>query len=243
MGLFGIGKTPASPDTGTTPAAAGSAAVPNAGRAQLRGRDDFERDALAHLDALYAMAMRLTRSPADADDLVQDTFLKAHRFSDQFAAGTNLKAWLFKILTNTFINKYRRATRERDVLEDAGQGPVGEGVMSHAAMRALTDPVGAALQPLVSAEIERALDTLPEDYRTMILLADLEELSYKEIAEVVGCPIGTVMSRLHRARKQMQSQLYEHARELGIVTDADVADSGAAPIALDAYRERRAKGA
>lgn len=224
MGLFGLGK-PLAPKT-----------------ARHQGRDDFERDALAHLDSLYAMAMRLTRSPADADDLVQDTYLKAHRFSDHFEAGTNLKAWLFKILTNTFINKYRRATRERDVMEDAGQGPVGEGVMSHAAMRALTDPVGAALQPLVTQEIQRALDTLPEDYRTMILLADVEELSYKEIAEIVGCPIGTVMSRLHRARKQMQTHLYEHARQLGIVTDED-AVSGSAPIALDAYRERRAKGA
>ncbi len=235
MGLFGLGK-PLAPKTAPRDASGQPAAA-------RPGRDDFERDALAHLDSLYAMAMRLTRSPADADDLVQDTYLKAHRFSDHFEAGTNLKAWLFKILTNTFINKYRRATRERDVLEDAGQGPLGEGVMSHAAMRALTDPVGTALQPLVSAEIQRALDTLPEDYRTMILLADLEELSYKEIAEVVGCPIGTVMSRLHRARKQLQGQLYEHARALGIVTDADAAHGASAPIALDAYRERRAKGA
>jgi RNA polymerase sigma-70 factor (ECF subfamily) len=232
MGLFGLGK------------ARTTAAVTTADAAtSRRGRDDFERDALAHLDALYATALRLTRSPADADDLVQDTFMKAHRFRAHFEAGTNLKAWLFKILTNTFINKYRRATREREVLDDAGQGPVGEGVMSHAAMRALVDPQGVALEPLVAAEIERALDQLPDDYRTMVLLADVEELSYKEIADVVGCPIGTVMSRLHRARKQLQEHLYEHAVRAGIVDEAALHDAVEAPIALEAWRERRARGA
>ncbi len=232
MRLFGLGKPPM------------PAAPPAAQRATLRrGRDDFERDALAHLDALYATALRLTRSPADADDLVQDTYLKAHRFSHHFEAGTNLKAWLFKILTNTFINKYRRATREREVLDDAGHGPVGEGVMSHAAMRALVDPQGAALEPLVAAEIGRALDALPDDYRTMILLADVEELSYKEIADVVGCPIGTVMSRLHRARKQLQRHLYEHAVGAGIVSEAAAGAMDEPPVALEAYRARRARGA
>lgn len=233
MDLFGLGR----PHAQQVASQASAGGPPRS----VGGRDDFERDALAHLDALYSMALRLTRSPADADDLVQDTYLKAHRFSDHFEAGTNLKAWLFKILTNTFINKYRRATREREVIEDAGQGPVGEGVMSHAAMCALTDPVGTALAPLVSAEIQRALDTLPEDYRTMVLLADVEELSYKEIADVVGCPIGTVMSRLHRARKQLQLHLYEHARALGIVPDEEAA-RGDAPIALDEYRARHLKG-
>jgi RNA polymerase sigma-70 factor (ECF subfamily) len=212
MGLFGLGRarttTPATGDTASS----------------RRGRDDFERDALAHLDALYATALRLTRSPADADDLVQDTFMKAHRFREHFEAGTNLKAWLFKILTNTFINKYRRTTREREVLDDAGQGPVGEGVMSHAAMRALVDPQGVALEPLVAAEIERALEQLPEDY-------------------VVGCPIGTVMSRLHRARKQLQQHLYEHAVRAGIVDEAALEGATEAPIALEAWRERRARGA
>jgi RNA polymerase sigma-70 factor (ECF subfamily) len=230
MGLFGLGR------------ARNSAPVTTDGAASRPGRDAFERDALAHLDALYATALRLTRSPADADDLVQDTFMKAHRFREHFEAGTNLKAWLFKILTNTFINKYRRATRERDVLEDAGQGPVGEGVMSHAAMRALVDPQGVALEPLVAAEIERALDQLPDDYRTIVLLADVEELSYKEIADVVGCPIGTVMSRLHRARKQLQKHLYEHAVRAGIVDEAAIEDGVEAPIALEAWRERRARG-
>ena len=200
-------------------------------------QEAFAKEALAHLDSVYGAALRLTRSPADADDLVQDTFLKAHRFADKFEPGTNLKAWLLKILTNTFINKYRRASRERDVF-DAGAGdPVGEGVMSASALRALTDPVGTALSPLVGAEIQEALDALPEDYRMMVILSDIEELSYKEIADIVGCPIGTVMSRLHRGRKLMQKRLVDHARALGLVSpDADRDES---PVPLEAYRARR----
>jgi RNA polymerase sigma-70 factor (ECF subfamily) len=225
--------------------------------ADRAAREEFARLALAHLDALHATALRLTRSAADADDLVQDTFLKAHRFYEHYEAGTNLKAWLFKILTNTFINKYRRATLERDVLDGVGQAPVGEGVMSNAALRALCDPDGTMLTPLVFREVRSALDRLPDDYRTMILLADVEELSYKEIADIVGCPIGTVMSRLHRARKQLQAQLLVQAMELGIVsaqpvdraaTAGDVARPGSAapsdaPVSLEGYRARRARGA
>jgi RNA polymerase sigma-70 factor (ECF subfamily) len=204
-------------------------------------RAEFEREALKHLDSLYATALRLTRSSSDAEDLVQDTFLKAYRFYDHFEAGTNLKAWLFKILTNTFINKYRRSTRERNVLEGSDADPVGEGVMSNAALRGLADPVGTTLLPIVGQEIQAALDELPEDYRLMIMLADVEELSYKEIADVVGCPIGTVMSRLHRARKMMQRRLVDHAISLGIVAPAedDADEQAPAPIPLDAYRKRK----
>ncbi len=211
------------------------------GKVSDAGRAEFEREAIKHLDALYATALRLTRGAADAEDLVQDTFLKAYRFHDHFQAGTNLKAWLFKILTNTFINKYRRSTRERSVLEGSDADPVGEGVMSNAALRGLVDPVGTTLSPIVGQEIQAALDELPEDYRLMIVLADVEELSYKEIADVVGCPIGTVMSRLHRARKMMQKRLVDHAVSLGIVPESAIldVDDGPAPIPLDAYRKRR----
>lgn len=206
-------------------------------------RAEFEKESLKHLDALYATALRLLRNPSDAEDLVQDTYLKAHRFYDHFEAGTNLKAWLFKIQTNTFINKYRRTTRERNVFDGIDKDPVGEGVMSNAAMRQLLDPVGTAMMPLVSEEIRIALDALPEDYRMMVLLADVEELSYKEIADVVGCPIGTVMSRLHRARKMLQKSLFQHASEMGLISDAPeikqtLADENA-PIALDEYRRRK----
>lgn len=203
-------------------------------------RDQFAAEALAHLDSMYGAAMRLTRSAADADDLVQDAFLKAYRFHDRFEPGTNMKAWLLRILTNTFINKYRRTHRERRVLESDDAEPVGDGVMSRAAMRALQDPDGDAMRSLVSQEIQAALDELSEEHRLMIVLADVEELSYKEIADIVGCPIGTVMSRLHRARKQLQSRLVGHAVELGIIESPAQPGADESPVDLDAYRRMRA---
>jgi RNA polymerase sigma-70 factor (ECF subfamily) len=200
-------------------------------------QDEFAQLALPYLDSMYGAALRLTRSPADADDLVQDAFLKAYRFYDRFEPGTNLRAWLLRILTNTFINKYRRNTRERKVLDGDDAEPVGDGVMSRAAMRALTEPEDAAMRSLVSQEIQKALDELSEEHRLMIVLADIEELSYKEIADIVGCPIGTVMSRLHRARKHMQGRLVEQAIEMGIVDPAK--DAGGDTVSLDAYRRAR----
>jgi RNA polymerase sigma-70 factor (ECF subfamily) len=200
-------------------------------------QNEFAELALPYLDSMYGAALRLTRSPADADDLVQDAFLKAYRFYDRFEPGTNLRAWLLRILTNTFINKYRRTTRERKVLDGDDAEPVGDGVMSRAAMRALTEPEDAAMRSLVSQEIQKALDELSEEHRLMIVLADIEELSYKEIADIVGCPIGTVMSRLHRARKHMQGRLVEQAIEMGIV-DPDKA-TGTDTVSLDAYRRAR----
>lgn len=203
-------------------------------------REQFEREVLPHLDGLYGAALRLTRRPSDAEDLVQDTILKAYRFYDRFEAGTNLKAWLFKILTNTFINRYRRSARERSVFEGQMSEPVGEGVMSRAAMRGLIDPVGDAQRALVVAEIQTALDALPDDYRIMVLLADVEELSYREIADIVGCPIGTVMSRLHRARKMMQKHLVDQAVQLGIIVEpVEDATPSAETVSLEAYRRKK----
>ncbi|MFW6051872.1 MAG: sigma-70 family RNA polymerase sigma factor [Myxococcota bacterium] len=205
-------------------------------------RREFEREALGHLDAMYSTALRLTRSSSDAEDLVQDALLRAYRFWDRFEAGTNLKAWLLKILTNTFINRYRRAKRERALVEGGEAASAGEGMMSRSAMRALTDPVDAAQRGLLAREIGRALDRLPEDHRVMILLADVEELSYREIADVIGCPIGTVMSRLHRARKLMQQHLMGQALELGIVEpSADDAGEGESPepVSLEAFRRKK----
>jgi RNA polymerase sigma-70 factor (ECF subfamily) len=209
-------------------------------------RQAFEREALEHLDSLYGAALRLTRSEADAEDLVQDTFVRAYRFFDRFEAGTNMKAWLHRIQTNTFINRYRRKNRERMALDGATAQPVGEGVMSRAAMRALSQPVATAERPILAREIQNALDTLPEDYRIMILLADVEELSYREIADVVGCPIGTVMSRLHRARKAMQKQLIGQAIGLGIIPDPqeqqarDGAPAQDGAVSLSAFRAKKA---
>jgi len=200
-------------------------------------QEEFAQLALPYLDTLYGAALRLTRSPADADDLVQDAFLKAYRFYDRFQPGTNLRAWLLRILTNTFINKYRRTTRERKVLDGDDAEPVGDGVMSRAAMRALTEPEDDAMRSLVSQEIQKALDELSEEHRLMIVLADIEELSYKEIADIVGCPIGTVMSRLHRARKHMQGRLVDQAIEMGIVDPSK--STGPEAVSLDAYRRAR----
>jgi RNA polymerase sigma-70 factor (ECF subfamily) len=202
----------------------------------------FEEAALEHLDVLYGAAMRLTRDANEAQDLVQDALVRAYRFQHHFEAGTNLKAWLLRILTNTFINHYRRHARERRVLDTEEGAPVGDGVMSRAAMRGLTDSTAVAQEGLLRDEILSALDTLPDDYRVMIVLADIEELSYKEIADSVGVPIGTVMSRLHRARKMMQKQLLEQAVLMGIVeAKVEPAESeGVAPaIDMQSYRQRK----
>jgi RNA polymerase sigma-70 factor (ECF subfamily) len=198
----------------------------------------FEAEVRPHLDALYSTALRLTRSGVDAEDLVQDTLVRAYRFYDRFETGTNFKAWLLRIQMNAFVNRYRRAARERQVFDGPMATPVGEGVMSRSTMRGLTDPVGDAQRRLIAQEIHRAFEELSDDARAMVLLADVEELSYKEIAEVIGCPIGTVMSRLHRARKQLQISLQQHAVQLGIVAaeDEEPIDD---PVSLEAFRSRK----
>jgi RNA polymerase sigma-70 factor (ECF subfamily) len=180
-------------------------------------RDPFADEALTHLDAMYGVACKLTRNPTEAEDLVQDAFVKAMRAREQFHAGTNLKAWLFRILTNTFINKYRRGGLERSVFEGPDADPLADGWVSASTMRHLRDPETLALMPLVEREIQQALDALPADFRLAVVLCDVEEFSYEEIAQIMGCPIGTVMSRLHRGRKLLQRALYNHALALGII--------------------------
>ncbi len=177
----------------------------------------FEESALEHVDALYGAALRLTRDANEAQDLVQDALVRAYRFQEHFQPGTNLRAWLLRILTNNFINHYRRHARERKALDHEEGSPVGEGVMSRDSLRGLHDAVSLAQEGLLRQEILEALDSLPEDYRVIIVLADVEELSYKEIAQTLSVPIGTVMSRLHRARKLLQKQLYDQAVQMGIV--------------------------
>jgi RNA polymerase sigma-70 factor (ECF subfamily) len=179
--------------------------------------DPFADEALSHLDAMYGVACKLTRNPTEAEDLVQDAFVKAMRARQQFHAGTNLKAWLFRILTNTFINKYRRGGLERSVLEGPDADPLADGWVSASTMRQLRDPETLALMPMVEDEIRHALDALPAEFRLAVILCDVEELSYDEISQIMGCPIGTVMSRLHRGRKLLQRTLYNHALALGIV--------------------------
>src|SRR5437868_10439851 len=203
--------------------------------------DAFAQEACGRLDALYGVACKLTRNPSEAEDLVQDTLLKAMRAREQFHAGTNLKAWLFRILTNTFINKYRRGGLERSVLEGPDADPLVDGWVSASTMRQLRDPEQGALMPIVEGEVERALDALPAEFKLAVVLCDVEEFSYEEIAQIMGCPIGTVMSRLHRGRKLLQRSLYNHALALGIVKGEPMpeAKNTDQPADLNAYRAKR----
>ncbi len=207
----------------------------------------FETRVLEHLDALYALACRLTRSPSDAEDLVQDTCVKALRATEQFEDGTNLKAWLCRILTNTFINRYRRGGLERSVFEGPDADPLADGWVSASTMRQLRDPEGTALRPILEGELRAAIDAIPEDFRLAVLLSDVEEFSYEEIATIMECPVGTVMSRLHRGRKLLQKSLYQHAVAYGIISHEDHVGSGLDgsknnPTDLGAFRARK-KGA
>lgn len=179
----------------------------------------------------------MTKSSAEAEDLVQDTIVKAMRARHQFQQGTNLKAWLLRILTNTFINRYRRGGMERDLFEGPSAEPLADGWVGASSLGAMRDPETQALKPLVEAEVQRALDALPDDFRIAVILSDIEELSYKEIAEAMACPIGTVMSRLHRGRKLLQKTLHDHAVAMGIV--ADVPAQVIKPTDLNAYRKRK----
>jgi len=179
--------------------------------------DEFEAEALRHLDALYRTALRMTRSEADAEDLVQETYIRAFRFRDQFTLGTNMKAWLFRILTNTFINTYRRKAAQPEVtdLEGVDEFSLYRRMADDRAASSSPDPEAELLSRVVDTEVTDALEELPEKFRTTVLL-DVEGFSYKEIAEMLGIPIGTVMSRLHRGRKFLQKRLYDLARERGI---------------------------
>jgi len=197
-------------------------------------KDPFAEEALTHLDAMYGVACKLTRNPTEAEDLVQDAFVKAMRARQQFHAGTNLKAWLFRILTNTFINKYRRGGLERSVLDGPDADPLADGWVSASTMRQLRDPEMLALMPIVEGEIQRALDALPTEFRLAVVLCDVEEFSYEEIAKIMGCPIGTVMSRLHRGRKLLQRALYNHALALGIIKGEEQVGEGRNGMETDA---------
>lgn len=207
--------------------------------------EEFERAILSNAPSLLAVACRLTRSRADAEDLVQDAVVKALRAREQYETGTNLKAWLLKILKNTFINRYRRSGLERTVLDGPDADPLADGWIGASTLRAMREPEGVALRPLLEREIVAALDSIPEEFRTVVLLADVEELAYREIAEVLSCPIGTVMSRLHRGRRLLKGRLVEQARALGLVcveapgAERREPDADASPVALDAYRLRR----
>jgi RNA polymerase sigma-70 factor (ECF subfamily) len=205
---------------------------------------EFEKEVLEQLPSLLSVASRLMRNAPEAEDLVQDTVLKAIRARGQFESGTNLRAWLLKILTNTFINRYRRGGLERSVLEGPDADPLADGWVSSSTMESLRDPESQALRPLLEAEIGKALDELPTEFRLAVVLSDVEDLSYKEISDVMGCPIGTVMSRLHRGRRMLKSRLYDHAIALGIVEpEAIVGKERERDSVVELERYRMKKGA
>jgi RNA polymerase sigma-70 factor (ECF subfamily) len=206
---------------------------------------EFEREALTHVPTLLAVGTRLTRNAAEAEDLVQDALLKALRAREQFASGSNMRAWLLRILTNTYINRYRRGGLEKTLLEGPDADPLADGWVGASSMEAMRDPESQALRALLEREITAALDELPEEFRLAVVLSDVEELSYKEIAEIMGCPIGTVMSRLHRGRRLLKQRLYEHALAYGIVgPEAEVgARKDDTPVVnLQNYRAKREVG-
>ena len=177
---------------------------------------------MQHSQSLYSTALRMTRNQADAEDLVQETYLKAYRSYATFEPGTNLRAWLFRILTNTFINKYRAKQRRPQETE---LGEVEDLYLYRRLPTLATSAEEELLDLFPAEEVRQALEELPENYLLPVLLSDVEGFAYKEIAEILDIPMGTVMSRLHRGRKAMQKRLYDFARERGLVDESLVKDS------------------
>jgi len=193
--------------------------VPVGEESDAERRERFERDALQYVDQLYSAAMRMARNPSDAEDLVQEAYTKAYSAFHQYNPGTNLKAWLYRILTNTYINLYRKRQREpqrssTDTVEDWQMAQAAE--HSSAGLRSAE---AEALDHLPDSDVKDALQAIPEEFRLAVYFVDVEGFAYKEVAEILGIPMGTVMSRLHRGRKQLRELLADYAAERGLGTD------------------------
>lgn len=200
---------------------------------------EFEALLAPWLDGLYGAAVRLTRHPAEAEDLVQDTVMRAYRFFDRFERGTNFKAWLYRILTNTFINGYRRQQKAKALGEESERQSVEASFFSADVTEQVQDPESHLVDRALSEAVLAAIDTLPIDFRMVVILADLQEFSYKEVADILNVPVGTVMSRLFRGRKALQKRL------VGEVDRDDLDQAGgdeASPIDLNDYRQRKKLG-
>ena len=186
-------------------------------------RDVFVRDAMPYLDQLYSAALRYTRNPSDAEDLVQEAFAKAYGAFHQFEPGTNLRAWLYRILTNTYINSYRKQQRQPVAVSAEGDWDGEDGgdfsLYDRIAEATQAPAEVEVLRRLADDEVKQALAELPEQFRMAVYLADVEGFSYAEIAEIMGTPIGTVMSRLHRGRAALHRALYSYAVQRGLVPD------------------------
>ena len=182
---------------------------------------DFDSQAMPYLDSLYNTAYRMTRSAEDAEDLVQETYFKAYKYYDKFEEGTNLKAWLFKILKNTFINNYRRKKLEPRSVDFAEIEDSFERIVRRDNNDQAVDPESEFFTGVLDDDVRKALESLPYDYRMVVILADLEDFSYKEIADILDCPVGTVMSRLYRGRKLLEKALLKYARQHGYIRGAE----------------------
>lgn len=183
-------------------------------------RAEFEREAIPHMPALYTFAVRMTRDEDDASDLVQETYLKAYRFFDKFERGTNCKAWLFRILKNSYINRFRKTSKAPDTVEYDVIEEFYETIRDSSVETSVLEE--QIFSQALDDEVSTALNRLPDEFRTVIILCDIENFTYEEIAEFIDCPIGTVRSRLHRARKILAAQLASYARERGFDVGGDV---------------------
>jgi RNA polymerase sigma-70 factor (ECF subfamily) len=193
---------------------------------------NFEGAAMPFVDALYNTAYRMTRNAEDAQDLVQETYLKAYRYYDKFEEGTNFKAWLFKIMKNTFINNYRKKQQLPAHSDFADIEESFEAQVAEDASRQIKNPEQELLENVLDEDVQQAMDKLPPDYRMVVLLADLEGFSYKEIAEILEVPVGTVMSRLYRGRRLMETSMLEFAREHGYLREREPLKMRSRPAAV-----------